>query len=150
MNVKKIIIFTATLYIQSMMLLRKIITDLHPELLKKHNTQNSLNVMKMAPMLFGLSDRTQQTQPWVRIQIMMVTTDILALNCYLRKKPEACQIPRESRVYGTASPHTSAALKQQTIRGGDAPFVLCQNDIGAVKLRITAQLHVSQSYVILQ
>lgn len=60
--------------------------------------------MKMGAMFAGLGEQTQQTQPWVRIQIMMVTTNIFALNCYLRKNPEACPILSE-RVRSSLATH---------------------------------------------
>lgn len=71
-------------------------------------------------MRSGLSERTQHTQTGVRVQIMMVATDIPAINCYLRKKPEECQIPRESERRDGLTTHK---LCPEIVCGGDAPFV---------------------------
>lgn len=72
--------------------------------------------MKMGAMFAGLGERTQQTQPWVRIQIMMVTTNILALNCYLRKNPEACPILSERVQSGLATHMRCPEIAKQSRR----------------------------------
>lgn len=72
--------------------------------------------MKMGAMFTGLGEQTLPTQPWVRIQIMMVTTDILALNCYLRKNPEACQILSERVRSGLAAHMCFPEIAKQSRR----------------------------------